>query len=535
MEKDFSIKVLNSFLIFSFFLFFLKLFDYQVLKGEFFEKKAIEIKSKKIRLPSKRGKILDRNGIIVSYWRTGFRLLKGDSLYKEDVQMEEVIRYLEDPDSSKLFNVYALLYRYYPFENIFAQTIGYTGLPDKKDVERGIDPLLRIGKVGLEKFYDDILRGSDGYKFLLMDVKGRVYNRETRPPLEPIDGRDITVNLDMELGRFIDSLFKPFNKGACVVMNPKSGEVLALYSKPAYNLNYLTGKTEKEELSKVVNDSLHPLLNRCIQGLYPPGSIFKVITALIALEENLIDTNKTINCDGVYRFGNRVFKDWKKEGHGFVNFFKAIEVSCDVYFYEISRRIGLKRFLSYLEKLKIFEKTGIDLFEEKNGFRPDFNFYIKKYGKYGFGEGNVLNLGIGQGEILMTPLQIAFLFSLIACDGKAPSPFLLKDLKVEEVELPFKKENIRILKKALLKVVHGEEGTGRLSYVPGLKIVGKTGTAQNPFGKDHAQFACFFPFDDPKFTVYVIVENIGMGGEIAAPIAGKVVNWLNEKYLKSLQ
>ncbi|MEN3046746.1 MAG: penicillin-binding transpeptidase domain-containing protein [Candidatus Hydrothermales bacterium] len=532
MEENFGIKILKSFLILSVLLFFLKIFDYQVIKGEFFEKKAIEFKSKKIRIPSKRGKILDRNGLEVAYWRTGFRLLKGDSLYKEDVQMEEVVKYLEDPDSSKIFNVYALLYRYYPHENIFAQTIGYTGLPDKIEVKRGIDPLLRIGKTGLEKFYDDILRGTDGFKFLLMDVKGKIYNRETRPPLEPIDGKDITVNLDMELGKYIDSIFKPYGRGACVVMESQTGEVLALYSKPSYNLNYLTGKTEKEELAKVVNDSSNPLLNRCIQGLYPPGSIFKVITALIALEENLIDTNKVIYCEGFYKFGNRVFKDWKEEGHGYVNFYKAIEVSCDVYFYELSKRIGLKRFLDYLEKLSIFEKTGIDLYEEKRGFRPNLEFYTRKYGKYGFGEGNVLNLGIGQGEILMTPLQLALLFSLIACEGKTKTPHLLKDLKVQEIELPFKKENIRTLKRALLRVVHGENGTGRLSYVAGLKIGGKTGTAQNPFGEDHAQFACFFPFDNPRFTVYVIVENAGKGGEIAAPIAGRLVSWLNERYIK---
>ncbi|MEO0290994.1 MAG: penicillin-binding transpeptidase domain-containing protein [candidate division WOR-3 bacterium] len=534
MEKDFNDKILKFFLIFLCFLFIYKLFEYQVLKGEFFENKAIEIKSKKIRIPSKRGKILDRNGIVLSFWRTGFRLLKEDSVYMEDVQFDEIAKYLEDPDSSKYFSVYTHLYRFYPFKHLFAQTIGYTGLPQKIDVEKGIDPLLRVGKSGLEKFYDDILRGKDGFKFILIDAKGRVYNKETRPPIEVIDGKDIEVSLDIELGKYIDSIFKPYVKGACVILDPNTGEVYALYSKPSFDLNLLTGKTEKEELEKIISDSLNPLLNRCIQGLYPPGSIFKVITALIALEKGLIDTNEVIKCNGEYKFGNRIFKDWKEEGHGFVNFYKAIEVSCDVYFYELSKRIGLKRFLDYFQNLKIFEKTGIDLPEEKRGFFPTFSYFEKKYGKYGYGEGNALNLGIGQGEILMTPLQIALLFSAIALDGKAKRPHILKNINTEDFELPFKIENIKILKRGIFRVVQGEKGTGRLASIKGINIGGKTGTAQNPLGKDHAQFVAFFPLENPKFVIYLIVENSGMGGEIAAPMAGKIINWINERYLKSL-
>lgn len=535
MEKDFNNKILKFSLILICLLFIYKLFEYQVLKGEFFESKAIEIKSKKIRIPSKRGRIIDRNGSVLSYWRTGFRLLKEDSVYMEDVRFEDIVRFLEDPDSSRYFSVYVLLYRFYPFKHLFAQTIGYTGLPDKKEVEeKRIDPLLRIGKTGLEKFYDDILRGKDGFKFILMDAKGNIYNKETRPPIDAINGKDIEVSLDIELGKFIDSIFKPYFKGACVVLDPNTGEVFALYSKPSFDLNYLTGKTEREELEKITGDTLYPLLNRCIQGLYPPGSIFKVVTALIALEEGLLDTNEVIKCSGEYKFGNRVFKDWKDEGHGFVNFYKAIEVSCDVYFYELSKRITLKRFLSYFEKLKIFEKTGIDLQGEKEGFFPTLSYYEKRYGRYGYGEGNALNIGIGQGEVLMTPLQIALLFSAIALEGKAKKPHILKDLSTGYFELPIKKENIKILKRGLFKVVQGENGTGRLASVKGLNIGGKTGTAQNPLGKDHAQFICFFPFENPRFVIYLIVENSGMGGEIAAPMAGKIINWINERYLKSL-
>jgi len=533
MEKIFSNKILKFSVYFVTVLFLFKIFEIQILKGEFYEEKAITIKSKKIRLPSKRGRIFDRKGRNVAYWRTGFRLLRNGEVFLEDVSFEEIVNYLEDPDSSKIFSVYALPYRFYPYKNIYAQTIGFTGLPSEKEIEEGIDPLLRTGKSGIEKFYDEILRGKDGYKFLLIDAKGRVYSEETRPPIEPVDGKDITLTLDFELGRYIDSLFKPYEKGACVVLKPKTGEVLALYSKPSFDLNLLTGKREKEELLKILNDTLKPLLNRAIQGLYPPGSIFKVITSLIALEEGVIDTNEFLYCQGKYRFGNRVFKDWKEEGHGRVNFFRGIEVSCDVYFYEVSKRIGLKRFLEYFEKLKIFDKTDIDLPGEKKGFYPTIEFYKKRYGKYGYGEGNALNLGIGQGEVLMTPIEIALLFGAIALEGKCKKPHLLKNKETDYFELPFKSENIRILKKALFRVVQGDKGTGRLAGVKGLNIGGKTGTAQNPKGEDHAQFVAFFPFENPEYVVYVIVENSGMGGEIAAPLAGKIIKWIYEKYIKA--
>jgi len=533
MEKIFEIKILKFFLYFVTVLFLFKIFEIQILKGEFYEEKAIEVKSKKIRLPSKRGRIFDRSKKAIAYWRTGFRLLREGKVFLEDVSLEEIVSYLENPDSSKIFSVYAFPYRFYPYKNIYAQTIGFTGLPSEKEIKEGIDPLLRIGKSGIEKFYDEILRGKDGYKFLLMDAKGRVYSNETRPLIEPVDGEEIYLTLDFELGKFIDSLFKPYKKGACVVFKPGTGEVLALYSKPSFDLNLLTGKREKEELLKVLNDTLKPLLNRTTQGLYPPGSIFKVITSLIALEEGLIDTNEFLFCQGKYRFGDRVFKDWKEEGHGRVNFFRGVEVSCDVYFYEVSKRIGLKKFLEYFEKLKIFDKTGIDLPDEKSGFYPTIKFYETRYGRYGYGEGNALNLGIGQGEILMTPIEIALLFGAIALDGKCKRPCLLENKETDYFELPFKRENIGILKRALFKVVQGEEGTARLAGVRGLAIGGKTGTAQNPGERDHAQFASFFPFEHPEYVLYLIVEESGMGGEIAAPLAGKIMKWIYEKYIKS--
>jgi penicillin-binding protein 2 len=332
------------------------------------------------------------------------------------------------------------------------------------------------------------------------------------------------------LGRYIDSLFQEYPKGCAIVFKPKTGEVLALYSAPGFDLNLLTGITEKEEFLKIMGDTLKPFLNRCIQGIYSPGSIFKIITALIALELGLIDTTEFITCKGRYSFGNRVFKDWKEEGHGKVNFLKAIEVSCDVYFYEISKRIGLKRYIEFLKELNIFKKTEIDLPEEKKGFYPTIDFYIKKYGKYGYGEGNVLNLGIGQGEILMTPMQITLMIGAVALGGKCKKPHVLKDKQTLDFVLKFREENIELVKKGLYRVVNGKKGTGRLARHDRVHIAGKTGTSQNPFGKDHALFSCFFPYEDPDYVVFVLLENAGMGGEKAAPLAGKISKRIIDLY-----
>ncbi|MEO0259372.1 MAG: penicillin-binding transpeptidase domain-containing protein [candidate division WOR-3 bacterium] len=532
-EKVFKYVIYLIFIILTARLFYL-----QVIKYEENKEKSMKNIIKEIEIPAVRGRIFDRNGKIIASSRIGYEAIIEDTIIKEDIDIKEIIK-LEE--SGKKFYIIGKPYRLYPYGNIYSHLIGWTSKVSKEELLNGIYSLGdRIGRCGIEKIYEEILKGKDGISFRLVDARGNILWEEVRPPILPQKGKDITISCDIDLGIYIDSLFLPYKKGGVIVLNIKNGEILSLYSKPSFDLNILSGMVKEEKWNEIKNDTLNPILSRPISGLYAPGSIFKIFTALLGLELGVIDTNEVIHCNGEYKFGNRTFKDWKKEGHGKVNFKKAVEVSCDVYFYEMARRIGLKRFLKKLQESKIEEKKGVDLFGEKEGFLPDLDFYYKKYGPYGFSEGNVLNLGIGQGEILLTPMQIAVFVSQVANEGKIIKPHIIKKIEGEEVIikdtlfLPFDKEIIRIVKNALFYVCQGENGTGRSASMKEWNIAGKTGTSQNPFGKDHAFFCGFAPFEDPIFCVLVFVENAGMGGEVAAPIAGKIFKYIYKKWQKGI-
>ena len=529
-------KIIKYLLILVFIIFISRIFYLQVIKFEEYKEKSIKNIVKEIKIPALRGRIFDRNGKILASSRIGYEAIVEDTIVKDDIDIKEIIN-LEE--TGKKFYIIGRPYRFYPYKEIYSHIIGYLGKVSKEEMLDKIYSLGdRIGKSGIEKIYEEILRGKDGISFKLVDARGNILGDEIRPPILPLKGKDIMLTIDVSLGIYIDSLFSPYKKGGAIVINLKNGEILSIYNKPSFDLNIFSGKVKEVEWKKIKNDTLNPILNRCASGLYPPGSIFKIFTALLGLELGVIDTNEIINCRGEYKFGNRIFKDWKKEGHGKVNFKKAIEVSCDVYFYEIGKRIGLKRFLKRLKEIKIEEKKCFDLLEEKEGFLPDMDFYYKNYGPYGFSEGNVLNLAIGQGEIILTPIQIAVFIGLIANEGKIIRPHLIKKIENEEIiikdtiYLPFDKKFIKIVKNALFYVCNGENGTGRSAKIKEWNVAGKTGTSQNPFGKDHAFFVGFAPFEDPTFLVLVFVENAGMGGEIAAPIAGKIFEYLYKRWKK---
>ncbi len=516
----------------------IRLFYLQIIKGEEYNRKSMRNIVKEIEIPALRGRIFDRYGRILASWRPGYEVFIEDTILREDISIEEVIKFEQ---SVKKVYVIGRPYRLYPYKDIYSHVIGWTGKASKEEILKGVYSIGdRTGKSGLEKIYEGFLRGRDGISFQIVDATGNIMGQEARPPIAPLKGMDIITTLDVELGIYIDSLFLPYKKGACIVLNVKNGEILSIYSKPGFNINILSGKVKEQEWNLIKSDSLNPLLNRAVSGVYPPGSIFKVFTALLGFELGIIDTNEIIECKGEYKLGNRVFKDWKKEGHEKVNFKKAVEVSCDVYFYEIARRIFLKRFLERLNASKIEEQKCFDVFGEKRGYLPDINFYYEKYGPYGFSEGNVLNLAIGQGEILLTPIQIAVFIGQIANEGKIVKPHIIKKIGEDNVEvrdtliLPFDKKYIEIVKNVLYYVCNGEKGTGRLASIEGWKVAGKTGTSQNPFGEDHSLFCGFAPFEDPTFLVMILVENAGMGGEVAAPVAGRIFDYLYKKWQKKL-
>ncbi|MCG3119938.1 MAG: Peptidoglycan D,D-transpeptidase MrdA [bacterium] len=293
-----------------------------------------------------------------------------------------------------------------------------------------------------------------------------------------------------------------------------------------------------------MNDPVHPFYDRMVQSLYPPGSTFKMITAFAGLESGLIDPEERVFCPGYYRFGTRAFGCWKKGGHGSVNLLQAIEQSCDVYFYRMGLKVGLEKWAEYAKKFQFGKLTGIDLIGESAGLVPDETYFDGRYGKNKWSKGLILNVVIGQGDVLTTPLQMAYFAMNIANEGNSFKPHVKRGTQdpltgneeyaqPDSVHIPgIRPATYALIKRGMYLVIHGAHATGRAAQVPGISAAGKTGTAQNPHGEDHAWFIGFAPFEDPQIAWCVFIENGGGGGAKAAPIAKGIISLLlNENKL----
>jgi len=398
-----------------------------------------------------------------------------------------------------------------------------------------------IGRDGVEKEYDDLLRGKDGMNFLEVTAAGKILGLiEERDPDLPIKGADIKLTIDLELQTEAESALAGYPSGAVVALDPKNGEILALVSKPGFDANLLSGTLSPEEWKEISQNPLHPLFSRTIQATYPPGSTIKLLTAAAALESKIATRDTYLSpCFGSYLFGTRAFRCWRPEGHGRLNLVQAIIQSCDVYFYQLGLKVGLKRWSHYAKLCGFGEKTGVDLPNEAKGFVPSPEYYNKKFGKGEWVKNLVINLAIGQGEVLVTPLQLASFYGGLATDGTIYQPHILKDITTLDGRvittqskvlrrLPFSSSTLELLKEAMIGVVNAGYGTGNLARISDIIVGGKTGTAQNPHGEDHAWFVGYAPAEDPKIVVAVLVENAGHGGTFAAPVAKAIIS----KYLK---
>jgi penicillin-binding protein 2 len=521
---------------------------------------------KALTVPHTRGKLLDRNGAVLADWTPEFRvsvipekidsayfhqlrevLGKGpdlDSLrlstgyvpFAEGVDLEQVVYLEERLETYPWLTISVIPRRHYPMGSAFAHVLGYIGKVTEADMrvhpEYGRDQW--IGRMGAEKAFERPLRGEDGHRFLAVSARGRIVQEDPRPMIPPVSGTNLRLTLDASLQLAADSLFESFERGACVALDPRTGDILVLYSKPAFDPNSLSRGVSEAEWDSLLTSASSPLLNRATCGLYPPGSIFKLVSAMIGVDLDRVDRDTRLApCRGAYTFGNRTWRCWKPEGHGWVDLLEAVEVSCDVYFYQLGRDIGLETFLNELEDRGLPPRFEIDFPEIRRGFAPTMEWYDRQYGSRGYGPGNVLNLVIGQGEILMTPIEISLLTAAVAWEGQAESPSLLtrgrlasKEHRARKVTLGFSTEAVRIAREGMHRAVMGENATGYAARIPGLELAGKTGTAENPRGEDHSLFTCFAPYDSPEIVVTVVVENAGHGSTVAAPIAGSLL----EKY-----
>jgi len=441
--------------------------------------------------------------------------------------------------------------RFYLHENLAAHLIGYIGKISKSELrskayaDYNMSDIL--GKYGIEYKYESLLRGKEGGRQIEVDAAGR--ELRVLGKLAPTPGKNIYLTIDSHLQKVVENLLVD-KKGCVVAIDPNSGEVLAMASSPTFNPNQFSKGISFEEWHELITNPYHPLENKAIQGQYPPGSIFKIITAIAALEEQVITTETEIYCKGFYRLGRRNFRCWKRPGHGYVKLHKAIVESCDTFFYQVGKELGVDRIASYSFLFGLGEKTGISLANEKKGLVPTKKWKLKTY-KYPWQGGETLSVAIGQGFVSVTPIQMVNLVSAVANCGIIYRPQIVKRIEstnhdiIREfppeilIKLPFKSTTFDIMKNALSGVVNEPRGTGKRTKIKGVIVAGKTGTAQVvgmkdddenideesiPFRlRDHAWFVAFAPVEKPEIAVVVLVEHGGHGSSSAAPLAKEII------------
>lgn len=472
----------------------------------------------------------------LSYSRFLPRKIKGDLNFQTISWLDEQSQFL--PGVSYIID----LQRDYSFGINGSHFFGYTKevSPQFYKKNKGIYSIDdNVGVKGLEKTYEKYLRGVKGYDYIIVDSKRKTVGKylNGKADKKPIKGDDLVLSLDVKAQLVARNELKN-KKGAVVALDPKTGEILAFVSSPQYNLSTFSNIISNKEWEKLINDPNKPLFNRATMSIYPPGSTIKMIAAIAALEEGTVNKNWSVFCRGGYQLGNRFFRC--DHYHGKTALTKAIEASCNTYFYTLILKLGLAKWHKYAALFGFGSKTGIDIPEETAGLLPDKKYLDKRYGKNKWSRGLLLNLVIGQGEMGVTPLQLAHYAALLANNGVTKKPHFVKGYvdKYTQQFVPFKYDNevinisdktLKIVKKAMFLVVNGKEGTARNISNSPYKIAGKTGTSQNPFGKNHSVFIAYAPADNPKIAIAVLIENIGYGSTYAAPIARDVIDaYLND-------
>ncbi|NOY85281.1 MAG: penicillin-binding protein 2 [Nitrospirae bacterium] len=466
---------------------------------------------------------------------------------KEDLSMREVARIeghgLELPG----VKIEAEFKRDAVSGPLAAHLLGYVGEITQDQLKKETYAEVRsgtiIGQYGVEQSYDSLLRGTPGEKKIEVDALG--HEQQVVQEILPVQGDDIFLSLDLKVQRAAEIALGN-RPGVIVALDPANGDVLAMVSHPAFDPNLMSGGVSSEAWQGLIKDKDRPLTNRAIHGLYPPGSIFKIVVAAAILETELATAEDEIKCRGFVRFGKREFRDWKKWGHGEVDMHRSLVESCDVYYYEFGREVGVDNIAKFSAIFHLGKPTGIDLAYEKGGLIPTRAWKRKHFNEPWY-PGETLSVAIGQGFVTTTPLQLAALIAAVAGDGVWHTPRLLtksQDHSTDEITLapasvgdkiPVSKKTLETIRKALAGVVSEKHGTGKKARSDFFSVAGKTGTAQvvgretHAFDEvpedlaDHAWFVAFAPLDAPKIAVVVLAENGGHGGATAAPLALRVI------------
>ncbi|RLA75817.1 MAG: penicillin-binding protein 2 [Epsilonproteobacteria bacterium] len=569
-----------------------------VESNSYYEKLSISNSTKKEKIIPVRGEILDVKNRPIAINKLGFKIqLKPHLLHKKNIdtfnaEIDNILRLLPTTDKKKMIknykkknsyynhtfidivhfisydeiiSVYSELNlrenikivpapkRYYPYKNIGAHVIGYVSRANKKDIEK--DQLLNLigyaGKTGIEKYYNTFLQGEPGYRKIKINANNEEIQELSHK--SAIEHRKLTLTMDIEIQKYIASLFT--NKVGAVVVMDVNGSILSASSYPNYDLNIFVSGMSHNMYNKLSQSVDHPFTNKLINGLYPPGSTIKTGLGLIYITTDITE-KWTVTCNSHLPLGGRIYRCWKKKGHKKTNLNKAIRESCDDYFYKGSFEVGNKKMSDGLLRYGLGAKTGVDLPNEFIGVVPSREWKLKKYGR-SWNIGETANTSIGQGNFLVTPLQIAQLTALLAT-GKLPTPHFAKYIGDTEYKTKFKdvfsdieKKKLPLIQKAMYEVCNHPKGTASHYLSSKVKIAGKTGTAQVVaikqdiekrklehelayYNRSHAWFTSYGPYKNPQYVVMVMVEHGGHGGAAAGKIVSKIYNKLLElEYIKS--
>ncbi len=598
-ELDFLKKrsLISSIIIISFFAILVsRLWFLQIQQGEMYSKQADNNRVRYVDVAPPRGNVFDSEGREVVTNRPSFNVVMSrednrldNDLLKKIASYLEVdvsdllgkirkmadepghipIRLAEDIDWEKValiennrlelpgIRIEVVPLRVYHYGNYASHLIGYLGEISDKELEKADPGIYRggdlVGKMGIERLRESDLRGEKGREY--MEVNALGFEQQYLKGIEPLPGSDLHLTINMDLQRAAEDIMAAQDKaGSVVAIEVNNGRVLAAASSPPLKLDEFIGGISTKAWQALLDDPRHPLINKTVQGQYPPASTYKIVTALAGLGEHVITPETVIFCPGHYRFGNRTYRCWKRGGHGAVDLERALSESCDVYFYQVGQRLGVDRLAGYANRLGLGRKTGVDMEHEKSGLIPTAAWKKRRYNTK-WQEGETLSVAIGQGFDLATPIQVCLMTSALANGGTIYKPGIIESIRdpdgklIEQFEPQVTErfvgqgKNMKLVRKGLIEAVNGKRGTGKPARLKNITVAGKTGTAQVvrlkqykhlkekdiPYKyRDHAWFTCFAPAENPEIAVTVLVEHGLHGSSGAAPIARAVM----EAYFK---
>ena len=557
-----------------FLLLAVRLFSLQIIQGEEFREKSDNNRFRLVEIAPPRGVMRDRHGKLIltnratytcygvpnELWKDEHGMAMLNKIFampdgflrneiispirktflprriRRDLSFSELSAYEELRDQIPGAFLEIEPKRYYE-SGIAAHTLGYVSEISKAELDRfpGREAGDLVGKRGLERIYDKELRGESGHRYAVVNVYGQeIPQEQDLGQVPPVPGKELWLTLDLGLQAFAESLMVG-KTGAAVAMDVRTGGVLCMASAPTYDPEIFAGALNSNDWKMLLEDPDKPMLNRSIQTMYPPGSTVKMAMLIEGLESGSITPQFTVSCPGHYTVGNRTFKCWKKGGHGRVGCIDAVEQSCDVFFYTLGMRLGVDGVHSAFDRFHFGKATGVDVTSEADGLVPSTEYYNKRYGPSGWTRGFIPSISIGQGEVLFTPLQECA-YSAAMADGKYwRKPYLVQAIfdpqtdslavikRDDPVPISASPEFIAMAREGMRRVVNGDRGTARAQRDELVSMAGKTGTAQNAHGDDHAWFVGFAPVENPIIATCVLVEFGMHGSSAAAPIAAQIM------------